>query len=159
VREAAGLPEAHTREALINWYQADVDVVNDADTQPDYFQIKQADGKDAIVVATTGPGLWGMITALVGITPDGTEIMGVTFMDHTETPGLGARIDEPWFKQQFVGRQGPFRTLRAEPKDKSGRAPATDTIDQITGATITSTAVRDIMNRSLERSRELAANQ
>jgi Na+-transporting NADH:ubiquinone oxidoreductase subunit C len=159
VREAAGLPEAHTREALINWYQADVDVVNDADTQPDYFQIKQADGKDAIVVATTGPGLWGMITALVGITPDGTEIMGVTFMDHTETPGLGARIDEPWFKQQFVGRQGPFKTLRAEPKDKSGRAPATDTIDKITGATITSTAVRDIMNRSLERSRELAANQ
>jgi Na+-transporting NADH:ubiquinone oxidoreductase subunit C len=159
VREAGGLPSTATLESLMTWYEANVDVVNTEDNQPDYFRLKSEDETGITVVATTGPGLWGMITALVGITSDGTKIIGVTFTDHIETPGLGARIDEPWFKRQFVGRQGPFKKLRAEPKDKSGSHPTPGSFDQITGATITSTAVRDIMNRSLERARELGNTQ
>ncbi len=159
VREAVGLPPTDTIESLMTWYEANVDVVNTEDNRPDYFRLKSEAETDITVVATTGPGLWGMITALVGINSGGTKIIGVTFIDHIETPGLGARIDEPWFKRQFVGRQGPFKHLKAEPKDKSGSNPTPSSFDQITGATITSTAVRDIMNRSLERARELGNTQ
>jgi Na+-translocating ferredoxin:NAD+ oxidoreductase RnfG subunit len=62
---------------------------------------------------------------------------------HNETPGLGARIDEAWFLRQLAGRRPPL-SLAPE----GTRSPEPGRIDAITGATITSAAVRDILNRT-----------
>jgi Na+-transporting NADH:ubiquinone oxidoreductase subunit C len=98
-----------------------------------------------------GAGLWGSIVAVVGFEPDLKTLIGIDFIQQNETPGLGGRIVEDWFRNQFVGKRGPF-TMAPE-----GEADGIDEFDAITGATITSTAVKDILNRSAERIAEMVS--
>jgi len=71
----------------------------------------------------SGRGYAGDIKFMVGIAPDG-RILGMTVLDHNETPGLGSRVNEvpsskyiwypiggpekikPWFTEQFEGLSG-----------------------------------------------------
>jgi Na+-transporting NADH:ubiquinone oxidoreductase subunit C len=159
VCDASGMPTPESADALIAWYDEHVQAIEREDGSPDHFYVRseEAPEKGKLVVVATGPGLWGLITAFVGFDADGSEIKAVTFSDHVETPGLGARIDEPWFKKQFIGKRGPFIALMPEPQDKTQSTPDSNKFDQITGATISSTAVLNIMNLSLDRARTLAA--
>ena len=67
------------------------------------------------VFIESGPGLWGTITAVAGFGPSGT-VRGVEFVRHNETPGLGARIDEDWFRDQFRDKHAPLRIGSAKPR-------------------------------------------
>ena len=111
-------------------------------TPPFKYEVKSKKG--IITVKTvSGSGLWGEIIAHVGFYNDGT-ISGISFIKQSETPGLGARIDESWFKEQFRGKKGPMTFV---PEGKSEK----DTeFDAITGATVTTTAVKNIVNSTLK---------
>lgn len=91
-----------------------------------------------------GTGLWGSIVAVVGFKPDLKTLTGIDFIQQNETPGLGARILDDWFRDQFVGKRGPFTMV------PEGEVDGINEFDAITGATITSRAVRDILNRAME---------
>jgi len=108
-------------------------------------------GPAVYAVVHSGPGLWGEITAVVGFKSDFSAMTGIEFIEQSETPGLGARIAEPWFKEQFRGKMGPFTVV------PEGTAARPDEMDGITGATRTSDFVRQIINDSIERARTLAA--
>jgi Na+-transporting NADH:ubiquinone oxidoreductase subunit C len=98
-----------------------------------------------------GPGFWGPIQGLVGVNPDATQILGIAFYKHTETPGLGGRITEEWFSSQFKG----LRLFPIEGDQKiftlksAGTAAAPNELDAITGATNTSAAVESFVNDEL----------
>lgn len=77
-------------------------------------------------------GYSGPITAMVGIMPDGA-VSGVRVISHSETPGLGARITQEQFLAQFAASGADAGNL--ELKKNGG------TIDQVTGATISSEAL------------------
>lgn len=109
-------------------------------------------GKSAAGYAfdVSGPGFWGPIHGLMGVTPELTRVLGIAFYDHQETPGLGGRIDEPWFRNQFAGKPleiGPdglyfhFTTPGMHTRD-------TD-VDAITGATETSRRLSKFLNLDL----------
>lgn len=93
------------------------------------------------VIPVYGAGLWGPIWGYIALEPDLRTIAGAYFDHASETPGLGAKIkDEPWFREQFIGKkldldnaQKPFDVVK-------GGAPegAQSAVDAITGATITS---------------------
>ncbi len=70
-------------------------------------------------------------------------------MKQNETPGLGARITEKWFKEQFRGKSAPFTMAAEGTSEKPGE------LDAITGATKTSQAVLRIVNRSAEAVQDL----
>ncbi|MCE1245485.1 MAG: FMN-binding protein [Firmicutes bacterium] len=111
-----------------------------------YYQIKDPDSGGSIkgyAYVTSGPGLWGEITGVVGVAPDKKTVTGVEFIKQGETPGLGARIEEVWFKEQFRGKTGPFNKTVAE-KDPAGA----DQFQAITGATITSDGVKKLLNKT-----------
>jgi Na+-transporting NADH:ubiquinone oxidoreductase subunit C len=110
------------------------------------YLVSAPDGSSRHVVETTGPGLWGPITVMVGFEQDMKTLAGVAIVSQNETPGLGARIEEPWFTAQFAGKQGPFRLV------EEGTAAAPDEMDAITGATRTSESFRNIMNRIIAES-------
>ena len=105
------------------------------------YRVKDASGAAAgWVITRTGPGLWGDITAVVGFAVDRERLTGLEFLKQSETPGLGARIGERWFKEQFRGKRGPFSTVG------EGEPAKENEFDAITGATITSGAVKAILN-------------
>ncbi|NLX82284.1 MAG: FMN-binding protein [Clostridiales bacterium] len=103
------------------------------------------EGGNAIAYAVPfeGSGLWGSLRGYLGITADLTETRGLVFTYQNETPGLGGRIDESWFKEQFRNlpiAAGVELAYGANPEYK---------IDAVTGATQTSSAVMRTINKSL----------
>lgn len=110
---------------------------------PVRFVVRQTAGGDrrAVVYRRSGRGLWGTISAVVAADPATGAFGQIRFLEHNETPGLGARIEEPWFQQQIEGKTGPFVL-----KPEGTRSTAPTEIDAITGATISSSAVRDMLN-------------
>lgn len=142
---AAGIefPEEDIQE-IQRIYEQRVREVNGEGEQPDYFRIELPSGETGYAVYVRGAGLWGEIVSVFGFEPDLETFTGVEFVEQNETPGLGARITEQWYKEQFRGKSGPFE-LVAE-----GSSDAADELDAITGATRTSEAVLKIANRATE---------
>jgi len=108
-----------------------------------YYEIGSSDSSDDIesyVVIRTGAGLWGEITAGIGFDKDLEILQGLEIIEQNETPGLGGRISETWFKEQFSGKLPP---LSAVPE---GDETSAEQFQAITGATYSTGAIRDIVN-------------
>ncbi|WP_020674503.1 RnfABCDGE type electron transport complex subunit G [Geopsychrobacter electrodiphilus] len=91
------------------------------------------------VIATDGYS--GNIEIMVGLNPQ-DSLNGIEILNHSETPGLGARIVEPAFKNQFKGKSLKNADWRV--KKDGGQ------FDQITGATISPRAVVKAVKAGLE---------
>jgi RnfABCDGE-type electron transport complex G subunit len=95
----------------------------------------------------TGQGFWSTIRGVVGVSTDRTTITGVRFYEQAETPGLGARIAESFFYDQFAGKtlNKNERPVRIRPSAEAG---AND-IQAITGATQTCIRLEKLMNEAV----------
>jgi Na+-transporting NADH:ubiquinone oxidoreductase subunit C len=114
-------------------------------------------GNEAIGFDFGGMGFWDRIDGIVVLTPDLRRILSIEFFDQKETPGLGARIEERWFLDQFKGLPVAWD---AAPKERVIIGPSADPnaahrVDAITGATQTSMALMRFLNSELERIRTL----
>ncbi|MEW6381094.1 MAG: RnfABCDGE type electron transport complex subunit G [bacterium] len=94
-----------------------------------------------VALEMTAMGYGGEIGVMVGLAPDGT-IRGVEITSMSETPGLGAKITTPQFKQQFQGKS--LESARFNVKKDGGD------FDQIAGATISPRAVVQAVRDGLE---------
>jgi electron transport complex protein RnfG len=93
-------------------------------------------------VETTSLGFDGDLKVLVGFNPEGT-ILGYTILQHTETPGLGAKA-QTWFQKDGKGSViglNPADGALAVSKDGGD-------IDAITASTITSRAFLKAVNQA-----------
>lgn len=96
----------------------------------------------------TGPGLWGTINSYVGINSDYSKILGLEFISQDETPGLGGRITEDWFKEQFRG----IDLTKAVGDNYVIYKPTTGgNVDAIAGATLTSKSVSNLVNQDMSK--------
>jgi Na+-transporting NADH:ubiquinone oxidoreductase subunit C len=104
------------------------------------------------LVAVRGNGLWDKIWGTIAIEDDFNTISGASFGHLAETPGLGAEIkDNPNFPKQFVGKsiyEGDQYVSVAVVKG-GVKKPAHE-VDAISGATITSTGVSEMMTRGIQ---------
>jgi len=91
------------------------------------------------VNAYTNKGFSGKITLMAGFKPDGT-IINITVLNQKETPGLGTKMTEPGFKDQFNGKNPAEFPLKVR---KDGGS-----VDAITAATISSRAFCDAIGRA-----------
>ncbi|WP_459129433.1 FMN-binding protein [Guggenheimella bovis] len=99
----------------------------------------QTDKGEVLVFEYTGNALWGSVTGYLGIDPSLKTLKGLAITKNAETPGLGGRITERWFQKQFEGievKEGAFITYRPNPGGN---------VDAITGATLTSNSIKDII--------------
>ena len=93
------------------------------------------------VIQTTVNGYGGEVVVTLGMDMDGVitgvDVGGENF---SETPGLGALAKEPAFTQQYIGKKVPLTLVKGnEPKGEN-------TVDAISGATRTSSAVNGGIN-------------
>lgn len=98
----------------------------------------------AYAIPFSGSGLWGTIKGYLAVSSDFKKIVGVDFTSHSETPGLGGRIDEQWFKEQFRGLTLETGKQLAYKSEGDGK------VDAITGATVTSNSVLQILNNLIK---------
>lgn len=106
----------------------------------DVFPAKKDDAIVGFAVTTyTKNGFSGNIILMAGFKPDGT-IINITVLEHKETPGLGTKMAEPKFKDQFKDKNPAEFSLKV----KKDGGP----VDAITAATISSRAFCDAIQRA-----------
>jgi len=122
----------------------------------------EVDGKDIVVVTLKGMGLWGGIGGYIAIERPANTVYGAYFNHESETAGLGAEIkDSQAWQEKFIGKK-----LYKEGSDgialsvvKKVEDPQTQ-VDCVTGATLTSNGVDDMLKACLEHfPEELKAKQ
>ena len=112
----------------------------------------EVDGKDIVVVELKGMGLWGGIGGFIAIERPANTVYGAYFNHESETAGLGAEIkDSQAWQEKFIGK----KVYKDGSKDvalsvvKKVEDPETQ-VDCVTGATLTSNGVNDMIKACLE---------
>lgn len=125
-----------------------------ADCLPVY--VCEVDGETKYVVPMTGRGLWGGLWGYMAVNADLQTIYGAYFSHESETAGLGALIAEESFQQKFCGKHlfaDTDSTQVALTVVKNGKVePGKGNwqVDGITGATLTSVGVANMVTQGLQ---------
>ncbi len=104
-------------------------------------------------IPVSGKGFWAEIKGIVGIALDGRTITGIAFYEQNETPGLGAEIVTPAFRDQFINK------TMAPSGEPIGIRPfgsqlAGNEVHAITGATQTCRRLEKLINDDLAKWRD-----
>ena len=104
---------------------------------------------DKLVLPIRGYGLWGTLYGYISIEDDFNTVSGIEFYDHKETPGLGAEVDNPKWKAQWKGKKiykdNKVNLAVIKGKVEAGDSESTYKIDGLSGATITSRGVTNMV--------------
>lgn len=101
---------------------------------------------DMVIFPVNGKGLWSTLYGFLAMSADLSEVRGIGFYEHAETPGLGGEVDNPNWKAQWVGKKifdekgtPVLRLVKGSvaPSDPEGKYK----VDGLSGATITSNGV------------------
>jgi len=114
---------------------------------PAYLLPPDANG-GGIVLPLHGKGMWSTIYGYIGLASDYRTVLGISFYEQAETPGVGDRfLDASWLSawhgKTAYGPDGAVR-LRVT-MDHPDEASAGYTIDAISGATVTSERIGEIV--------------
>lgn len=152
----------------------DAMMMDESDDSTRYWTGKNDAGAMAYAFITESPGYSSSPRVMVGIDQN-QKILGISVLSQNETPGLGARCIEvaskntfldvitgnaveetdqtPWFQKQFKGLNGAETIGIVKKGDwNEGIADSllkNNEISAITGATITSTAIRDAIDKGV----------
>lgn len=112
----------------------------------------KVDGQTKYVIPVYGMGLWGAISGFIALNADKSTVYGAYFNHESETAGLGAEIkDNQKWQEQFQKKQlfkGGDRSTIALSVAKKVDDPQTQ-VDAVTGATLTSNGVSDMLHEGL----------
>lgn len=123
-------------------------------------QTTQEPPVEGYVIPINGMGLWDAIYGYLAIKPDGNSVIGISWYDQKETPGLGANIAEADWQSQFPGKKifqaSPdgktnfttaslgLNVLKGKVQEILGTSPKSlSAIDGMAGATLTGNGVTD----------------
>jgi len=159
-----------TKERIALNVQAEIEeaiqeVVDDADVnqvlheEEDlviYKETTDAGELAGFAIQATGVGFQDKITLMFGLDASMNVITGLTIISQSETPGLGAKIED-WdaFLQFWEDRDATGLLTLRKPPARTAEELSRSEINTITAATISSQKVLGIVNLSIERVRQL----
>ena len=110
------------------------------------YLLKKDDGSlDKVILPIHGYGLWSTLYGFIALEDNLNDIFGLQFYQHSETPGLGAEVDNPKWKAQWKGKK-----LNNENGELMIQVAKTQKykdhhIDALAGATLTSNGVDNLV--------------
>lgn len=114
--------------------------------------IAEVDGEVRYIIPLRGKGLWGPIWGFISLEKDLNTVSAAVFDHKAETPGLGAEINRPFFQDPFTGKtimeDGEFVSIIVQ---KGGANGDIHKVDGISGGTITSDGVTDMIDERLSK--------
>lgn len=133
-----------TPENINQVFEQHIKKVSSDNDELEVYEIYENNQKSGYVFEYVGGALWGEVRGYIGVDDELQTIRGVDIVKNNETPGLGGRITEDWFKNQFEGLAiDAGRDFLIYRPNEGGN------VDAITGATQTSDAMRRIFNRAI----------
>ena len=115
------------------------------------YLIYKGDEVRKIILPLHGLGLWSTLYGFVAIDArDLNTIRGLVYYEHGETPGLGGEVDNPAWKALWNGKQvfdqdGNVRIEVVKGKVVPNRPETRYQVDGLSGATITSRGVSNML--------------
>lgn len=103
-----------------------------------------------VVLPVRGQGYASTLYGYLGLSGDGDTVVGLSFYEHGETPGLGAQVDNPQWREQWQGKrvrdpQGQLRIGVARGALAPDDPNAPYQVDGLSGATFTSQGVNNLV--------------
>ena len=153
--KAAGIPDRNAYDATqATKNKALSDDLGDNDPasigrKPKYAKVyvknDDAGKPEIIVLPIQGYGLWGTIYGFLTLESDMNTIKGISFYEHKETPGLGARIEEPKWRAMWTGIHSYDENGDVATGVTKAGNPKDNWVDGISGATLTSRGVSNMI--------------
>lgn len=113
-----------------------------ASTERVFLGFDDADRPVGWAIVGARPGFQDVIRLIFGYDAASNTLLGMRVLESKETPGLGDKIEkDSAFVAGFGGAVAPLRGVKA-----GASTDATDEVDMITGATISSRAIIEIIN-------------
>lgn len=114
------------------------------------YQVVEHNQMEKIILPIYGKGLWSTMYGLIALDRDLRTIKGFTFYEHGETPGLGGEVDNPRWKQIWVGKQAFDMDGHIQIRVIKGKVDPTDPnalyqVDGLSGSTLTTRGVDQIV--------------
>ena len=124
-----------------------------------YIPIYHAPDSQVYIFPISGKGLWSTLYGYFALENDFNTVKGITFYKHKETAGLGGEIEKPWFRNNFEGKhifskEGELisiKVTKGKVRDVLNERDWAHAVDGISGATITSNGVTNLLHRELIR--------
>lgn len=115
------------------------------------YLVKENDQLKKVILPISGYGLWSTLHGFLALEADANTIVGLGFYEHAETPGLGGEVDNPNWKAQWVGKklfdeQGNIAIQVAKAPVAASDPKAQYHIDALSGATLTSNGVNNLVH-------------
>ena len=133
-----------------------IDPKKDLDLLPFYYAEEDGQVK-AYIVPISGKGLWSTIYGYIALKNDLNTVMGITFYQHGETPGLGGEIEKDWFKNNFKGKKilsdegvlVSITVVKGKVEDLIPEDQAVHYVDGISGSTLTGNGLNNFLKNDL----------
>jgi len=113
------------------------------------YEIKKDGEVAALVLPVQGKGLWSTLYGFLALSSDTRTVQGLIFYEHGETPGLGGEVDNPLWRQRWVGRKAFDADDKPALEVVKGAAGTVEEtphqVDGLSGATITSRGVTHLV--------------
>ncbi len=110
-----------------------------------YVKNDDAGQPEMVVLPIQGYGLWGTIYGFLTLESDMNTIKGISFYEHKETPGLGARIEEPEWRAKWSGIHSYDDSGNVATGVSKAGNPKENWVDGISGATLTGRGVSNMI--------------
>ena len=128
------------------------EIVTEKEVNGEKYYECNLNGQKKTVYPVKGMGLWGGINGFVAVDADNNTVYGVYFNHEGETAGLGAEIkDNVKWQQKFQGKKIHKDGVEGIALGVQKDAPAGDpnNVDAVTGATLTSNGVNQMLKEGL----------
>lgn len=109
------------------------------------YQITKDGKPDGFILPIYGKGLWSTLQGFLAVEADGQTVRGITYYAHGETPGLGGEVDNPGWKALWKGKKVYGEDGEVELGVVKGRADDEYGVDGLSGSTITSRGVDNMI--------------
>lgn len=115
------------------------------------YLVKDSNGNlEKVILPVYGKGLWSTLYGFLAIEADLNTVAGLTFYDHKETPGLGGEIENEdwlakWPNKKLYDPDGKLVIEVVKGEVMEGAANENSKIDGLSGATITSRGVSNLL--------------
>ncbi len=101
---------------------------------------------DRYIFPVRGLGLWSTLLGFIALEKDLQTVSGLTFYEHKETPGLGGEVENPTWKKLWIGKKVFDEKGQVALRVVKGSAEGEYGVDGLSGATITSNGVTNLIH-------------
>ena len=116
-----------------------------------YAQVYFMKQENVIILPVRGYGLWSTLYGYLALDAnDLNTIVGLTFAEHKETPGLGGEVDNPrwqaqWPQKKLFDENGELTIRLIKGGATSDGAGAVHEVDALSGASLTSRGINNLL--------------